>query len=62
LILIASYGPKFIENGKILTLKCLKDVLEANLKTAGYAGQRLIECYGKSIFLVTFAGVFNLSL
>jgi len=50
LIFIAFYGPKFIENEKILALKCLKDVSEANLKTAGYTGQRFIECCGKSIF------------
>ncbi len=34
----------------LITLKCLKDVLEANLKTAGYTGQRFTECCGKSIF------------
>jgi len=27
LILMAFYGPKFIENGKILDLNCSKDVL-----------------------------------
>jgi len=59
LIFIAFYGPKFIENGKVLALKCSKDVLEANLKTAGYTGQRFEECCGKSNFLFTFAEVFK---
>jgi hypothetical protein len=42
LILIAFYGPQFIQNGKMLDLNCSKDVLEANLKDAGYTGQRVI--------------------
>jgi len=37
-------------------------VFLANLKTAGYAGQRSIECCGKSKNLLTFGGVFYLSL
>jgi hypothetical protein len=62
LILIAFYGPKFIKNGKFLDLNHSKDVLYANLKTAGYSGQRFIECCGKSKSLLNFEGVFNLSL
>jgi len=59
---MALYGYKFIENGKSLDPKCLKDFLLANLKTAGYVGQRSIEYCGKSNILFTFVGVFNLSL
>jgi hypothetical protein len=62
LTLIAFYRPKFIKNGKILDLNCSKDVLQANLKSTGYEGQRFIECCGKSKSLFTFEGVFNLSL
>jgi hypothetical protein len=46
--LITFYGPKFFENGKILDLKCSKDVSEANFKDAGQARWRFIECCGKS--------------
>jgi hypothetical protein len=62
LIFIAFYGPKFIENEKILALKCLKDVLEANLETAVYTGQRFVEYCGKSIFCLLLQECSYLSL